>query len=697
MADVDSSPPAVSTNAPSPVKKLDTQVLRLLGTELTDLFTQYSQDRRQTELKYMRNLRQYLGLYDPETEAQMDPNRSKAYPRVTRVKCISMLSRIMNLMYPGNERNWEIDASASPEMSPDDVAAAVQKLIQERAQDGVQTQPSEEMLEAALKNLADERASQLTDLIDSQLQEIGGNQTLDIIQLDRKVVQSGIMYGLGALEGPYVREVQQSGWMMAQNGQYQPVTRTIRKPQFDFLSVWDFYPDMAARQLPGEGYFVRRVMGKSQLRKLADRSDFFGDEVKKYIQRTPNGDFKPKEFETDLRIMGTKVNVNDMKNDPQGKFEVIIWKGPVSGQKLKDLGADVSDDNLADDIDAEVWMVGGNVIKADINPWRKLGLDVRTIHTFIFDEDDTSPIGNGLPNVVRDSQMSVAAATRMALDNASVTCGPNLEINTNLLRADQDVSAVEGYKIWYRDDDGPTAQFPAVRGVEINGHLQELQELIKMFMDFADMETFVGPATGGDVQQMPSEPMRTAAGASMLYGNAALPFKDIIRNFDSFKQSVILSLVDFNKKFNPGLAPSGDYNVIARGATSLIAKEVRGMQLDLLATSLRPEDWDHVDERKFVEQRFAVRDMASLLVPEEEADRNKQAREQAQGQQMQAQLEQIQANIRNLLAQAYKNVTQGQKNTAASDAQTANTALSVLEHGLNGTEQGQGAPSGASH
>jgi hypothetical protein len=102
-----------------------------------------------------------------------------------------------------------------------------------------------------------------------------------------------------------------------------------------------------------------------------------------------------------------------------------LWKGPVSAKKLSELGADIADAKMSDDIDAEVWMIDGNVIKADINPWRKLGLDVKTVHTFLFDEDDTSPIGNGLPNVVRDSQMSICAATRMTLDNAGVTCGPN--------------------------------------------------------------------------------------------------------------------------------------------------------------------------------------------------------------------------------------------------------------------------------
>jgi hypothetical protein len=691
MADADSSPPAVSTNAPTPVRTLDSKVLTQLGGELKELFSQYSSDRRQTELKYLRNLRQYLGIYDPEIEKMLDPKRSRAYPRITRVKCISMLSRVMNLMYPGNEKNWELGASPSAEMDPKDVAQAVNELIQERTQDGVQTPPTEEIIDAAIQRLADKRAAQLSKLIDDQLQELGGDQTLDVVQLDRKVTQSGIMYGLGVLEGPYVRTEQKTGWVVSEDGQsYKPVTRDIRKPQFDFLSVWDFYPDMAGRSLPGEGYFVRKVMGKSQLRKLADREDFFASEVKKIITQYPNGTYKPKEFETELRVMGTKAEINDQKKDPQGRYEIIVWKGPVSGQKLRDLGATVTDANLADDIEAEVWMVDGSVIKADINPWRKLGLTVQTVHCFVFDEDDTSPIGNGLPNVMRDSQMSIAAATRMTLDNASVTCGPNLELNTALLRADQDVTSIEAYKMWYRDDDGPSAQFPAVRRIEVDGHLAELQALINMFMQFADLETFVGAATGGDMQKMPSEPMRTAAGASMLRGDAALPFKDTIRNFDKYKQSQILSLVQFNKKFNPGLAPPGDYNVVARGATSLIAKEVRGMQVDMLSQTLTPEERDYIDDRKLLEQKLATRDMTAMLVPDEEAQRKRQVREQGQAQMSQTQLELLQAQVRDTLAGAFKNITQGQKNQAAADATTANSALDILERGLSGSED-QGA------
>jgi hypothetical protein len=687
MADVEMKPPAVLVEAPhSPVKAIDSSTLRQLGQELNSLFTTYASDRRLTELKWMRNLRQYLGIYDPEIEKELGKGRSRAYPRITRVKCISVLSRIMNLMFPGNERNWELSASPSAEMKPDDVAAAVQELVAQRQAEGLPVEPTPELVDAAVQRLAEKRAQKLALLIDDQLQEIGGDQTLDYISLNRKVAQSGIMYGLGVLRGPYVRQEKKVQWGSTEDGGFAPQQKQIFKPQYDFLPVWDFYPDMSAKTLPGEGYFTRLIMGRSELRKLANRPDFFGDEIKKYLRQDTQGNYRPREFETELRTMGTKANVNDIKQDPQGKYELIIWNGPISATKLEQVGVQVPDELKADDVESEIWMVAGHVIKADINAWRKMGVDVKTVHTFLFDEDDTSPIGNGLPNVVRDSQMSVAAATRMTLDNASVTCGPNLEVNTQLMRVDQDVESIEAYKIWYRDDDGITAQFPAVRKVEVDGHLDELQKLVEMFMGFADMETFVGPATGGDVAQAPSEPMRTAAGASMLRGDAALPFKDIVRNFDFFTQSVILSLVQFNRKFNPGLAPEGDYCVVARGATSLIAKEVRGMQVDVLAQTLTPEERDHVDERKFVEARFAVRDMTSLLVPEEEANRRKEARNMAMAEEKKTQQELVAAEVRKTLAEAFKNITQGQKNSAAADATTSNAALEILRTGLEDNE-----------
>lgn len=677
-------PPAVTVEGEdAPVKRIDPDALRTLGQNLDQRFRQYVSDRRIAELRWLRNQRQYLGIYDPEVEKELSPNRSKAYPKITRVKCISVLSRLMNLMFPGNERNWELRASPSPEMSVEDVKTAVETAQGKDQAAGVQVTVDVDYITAAVQQLAEDRAEKLSLTIDDQLQELGGDQTYDYVALNREVLASGVTYGLGVLRGPFVKECKRTVWAVdPQTNQPSPQERITYKPLFEFLSVWDFYPDLAAKTFSQmDGYFIRMVMSRSQLRKLADRPDFFKDVIKRYLERTQQGNYKAQLHEMELRTMGVKVNVNEQKTDAN-KFEVIAWHGPVSGHTLQQAGVRVPDNKLSDEVDAEVWMVDGNVIKAVMNPWAMLDVDVKTLHPFLFDKDDTSPIGQGLPNVIRDSQMSIAAATRMLLDNASVTCGPNLELNTDLLRPDQDLSSTGAYKVWYREGLGPEAQFPAVRNVQIDSHLSELMQVIELFMKFADTETFVGPATGGDMAHAPSEPMRTAAGASMLRGDAALPFKDIVRSFDQFTQSVIESVVQFNRKFNADLAPEGDYNVIARGATSLIAKEVRGMQVDQLAQTMRPEEMMHIDERKLIEARIKVRDLGDLLLPQSEVDRRQAAASQKQAQQEQKQQEAMEAEVRKTLSEAFKNIAQGQKNTAAADATSVTAALTLLEKGV---------------
>jgi hypothetical protein len=697
QADID--PPMVVVPDPesSPVKEIDPSQLRQLGQNLNHLFMQYLSDRRIVELRWLRNQRQYLGIWDPEVERVMSANRSKAYPRLTRVKCISVLARLMNLMFPGNERNWELKASPVPDMDMKEVTEAIAAAQQKDSDAGLpKSNMSPDWLDAALREYMKDRVEKLSRLIDDQLMELGGDQTKDYVAINRAIMRSGIIYGMGVAIGPYVKESKSVQVVVNKDtGQPELKRRTVYKPMFEFVPVWDFYPDMSAKDFDSmDGSFIRRVMSRSQIRKLCDRKDFFEKQIKQYMQRTPQGNYRPQNYEQELRAMGVKVNVNEMKTETM-KYEVIIWRGAVSGEYLKMAGCEIADDKVSDDFDAEIWMLDGNVISAKLNPWRELGCDLKTTHVFLFDEDDTSPVGFGLPNAVRDSQMAVAAAARMLLDNASVVCGPQIELNMDLLVPDQDLTSIEAYKVWPRTGLDISAQSPAVRNIAIDSHIDELIKIIELFSKFADAETFVGPATGGDMEKAPSEPMRTAAGASMLRGDAALPFKDIVRAYDKTTQSIIDAMVQFNRKLNPDLAPDGDYDVIARGATSLIAKEIRGANADQLAQTLTEGEQVYVDQKKFAKARFEARDLGDCLLSEEDANRALQSQAQAQAQAQQQQTEMVEANIRKLLSDAFKNITQGQKNTATADAETVTNALALLEKGLSNVGVNTSPDSGA--
>jgi hypothetical protein len=673
--------PQASSSLRSPVT-LNPAALGALGGALSSRFTSYESDRRMAELKWTAAARQYLGVYDPDVEAQIDKNRSRAYPKLTRVKCVSMLARLMNLLFQASEKNWGVCPSAVPDLSAEDLQAVLDELMPPGT-DASQV-PSDERIEAAICKFAEKRACRLELEIEDQLQDIGGSRMTNYVALCRKVLASGIQYGAGVLRGPFVEEATQRTWTLA-NGALKAIDKTVYRPRFEFVSLWDYYPDMSAKTIPGmDGNFLRQVMSKAQFVALKKRSDFLEGQIDLVLRTHPSGNYKRKPHETDIRSLGSQMNTSSGET---GKFEAIVWDGYVQGSELSAAGATVSEDKLNDVVRAQVWMVGGIVIKAEVDPWSTLlpnGPEMKMYHHFIFEEDESFLLGNGLPHIMRDSQLGLCAAVRMALDNASIQ--RVFEINYALLRSDVDIVALNPDMLIARDDDNPaTAQYPAVRAVELPMNLDKLMAMGQMFMGFADTETFVNPATGGDMQKGPSEPFRTAAGASMLRGDAALPFKDVVRNFDVFTESVISSLILFNHKFNDNPNVKGDFQPIARGATSLIAKEVQGMQLDNLAQTLTEEEKRYLNPREMLRARLRVRDMdyTAIVYDDERCDQiDAQASKTAEEQATIA-AKTAEATIRKLLSDTLKNVAQANKNAAGAQAETANFILNALEKGIN--------------
>jgi len=664
----------------------DFDQLRQLGQRLGQLFLEYERDRRLAELRWTKAARQFLGQYDPEVERTLDNTRSRAYPKLTRVKCVSMLSRLMNLLFPGTEKNWSVTCSKVPNLSEEDLQMVFDAI-------GLNSDPNipleDKIIELAIMEFAKERSHNLELEIEDQLQELGGDRQVDYVALCRKVLMSGIIYGMGVLKGPFARIQRQRTWKRNEAGQLVAEAFDAYRPQYEFTSLWDYYPDMSAKYLHQmDGQFQRIVMSRHQLRDLADRPDFFKSVILKYLVEHPKGNYSRRPYEAEIKAMGAQMNVNDQQGR---KYEVIVWDGYISGHELKFAGIEVAEDKLSEQTEAIVWILDGEVIKCDVNPWVELDVNfkVNTYHHFIFEEDESTITWNGLPNIMRDSQMAVASGSRMLLDNASVTCGPQLEVNLALLRADQDLTSVHAYKTWYREDIGADVNSQAVRNITIDAHMTDLLKVIELFQNFADTETFINPATGGDMQKGPSEPFRTATGASMLRGDAALPFKDVVRNFDMFTQSVISSVIAFNMQFNPKKTIRGDHQVIPRGATSLIAKEIRGMVLDNLATTLSPDDARYLNRWNLLRERLAARDVdvsdGILCTKEEAKQRDAQAAQDAKDKKDQLDAL-MRAETRQILADGVKALTQGDKNAAAADATTAKTQIDVANHMLDQLE-----------
>lgn len=654
--------------------QIDDNALKALGVRLVTRFNDYKRERREVEVQWLRNLRQYLGQYDPEILEKIEPDRSRAYPKLTRIKVVSMVSRLMALLFPTSEKNWGLQASKSPTFA----ANTVQQVLDVWAQSNPNAQITKKELDRILKKAASIMAEKMEEEIDDQLMDIGGSAAMDYVALVRKVIFSAVLYGPGILKGPMTVSRRQGVYQITASG-VMVSEEDVLRPYYEHVPCWDYYPDMAAKTFAQmDGQFQRHVFSRHQLRKLAERDDFMGDRVKRYLETHQDGNYRRETYESELKVLGGANNVKDNGR----KFEVIEYWGYVFGHELRAAGVQVADNKLSDETRATIWMVDGEVIKAAADPFPD---GVQMYHEFVFEEDEVNLMGSGLPPICRDSQLGVCASTRMLIDNASVTCGPQLEVNVDLLRLDQDTKGVKPFKVWYREGDGQAAATPAVRNITIDSHIPELMQMVDLFMGFADKETFVSPATNGDMENSPSEPMRTSSGASMILGNAALPFRDIVRNFDQFTMSVIHSLTEWNRLFNPNEDIKGDLQPVARGATSLIAKEVRAMALDNLATTLREDEAVYIDMRELARSRISVRDLPTerLMLSDDDVQKKQDAAAQKQQQQEALQEEALRATIRKELADAFKATSQAKKNLDGADAAIFNAVMAAIEKGLD--------------
>lgn len=660
-------------DAPAPV--LNEYAMKSFGVRMNTLFGTYKNDRRVIEEQWLRNLRQFRGIYDPEIEGRIAADQSKAYPKVTRTKVIGTVARLMEMMFPQTEKNWGIRPSPIPDLKQEDVQSVLDAL-QADLPPG-QDLP-DDAIEKAIVELATKKCAKMEKIMEDQLDEIS------YISLCKRVVFSAVLYSAGVLKGPLVKTAKTRSWKR------DPITQRYvafegqkLQPYYEVVPVWNHYPDLSAKTLAQkDGDFERHIMSRSQVTDLASRPDFFGDAIKTWLKNNIGGNYKELWWEQSLRVSGDRQNITDLSGR---KYELLEYWGFVDGHELKACGVEIADDRLSAQFEANVWTLDSVVIKAVINPFE---MKIRPNHTFIYEEDDISILGIGLPAIMRDSQMGVCEATRMLLDNASVTCGPILEANHELLLAGQDMD-IHAFKIFYRDGlTGSESNMPAIREIKVDGHIPELTQIIELFMGFADTETALPPPALGDVGQGGSEALRTQGGASMFLGAAALPIRDTVRNFDVFTESVIGSQYNWNMEFGTDDAAKGDFSVIARGSTSLVAKEVRAQSLDMFRASLSQDEMPHVNSRKLLVERMKARDLPDdILDSQDAADKKIEAQAQSVAQAQMLATQKAQADIKNVLTQALKNVALANKADSSATNDTVKTILEGITNALNAANE----------
>jgi len=669
----------VAKNAAPKHKDTRKEKLEKLGCALRAEFERIKRERLPLEERWMRSYRQWKGIYDPEVDSAIPADRSHAYPRVTRVKGSHLISRLIDLT---SERNFDIEPSPIPSIQNDDLMQIIQ-----------QVQGDPDQIEKAIHALAKERADNLKNRVTDQLKEMDYEAVLN------RVIKSGVMYGIGVACGPTTAEVTRRKWVVDPiTGQYTPMYEEESVPQFEYVSIWDFYPDMSALSLKsmdrmfrtirlgehdmyalleGEDKGENEVEGEAEQDTYADVYEY--DTIRKWLDENPKGNYRRPNYQKEVD-MDNEVHTTD-----GDYYELVSFYGFVSGTKLDEYGIDVPEDSMTTSVAIEVVLLEDKVIKIRTSPYP---VDVPYYHIFVLDpDDDNQIIGESFPESVRDSQMGICAAARQISDNSAVVCGPMVEIDTQKLRAGSD-KTLRSFQVFERENNSLSADdSPAIRNVSIDSRITELLAVYNMWKELMDDESMIPPVAMGNVQ---GEAMRTVGGVSQIAGAATMTLRNMLRSIDSYTQSVISALVEWNYEFKPSKDILGDSTVAIDKSMSLVAKEIRALRL-IDTLQYLPQDirMTHVEGAELARLVFETQDISTkgLLKTAEQVAESQKI--QAEAAQAAIELEKARANKLNASAEAQRasivqRSTKQQTDTMlAANKQQTDAALAAREQEMS--------------
>lgn len=576
--------------------------LEAIGTSLINEFARAESDRLLTEQRWLRDLRQYKGQYDPEVEAAIGPNRSKAFVRKTRVKVKTANSRVMDLLFPaGSEKNWDIDSTPVPSLPQEIESDITAKLT--RANGG--QPPAKEVQEKAFLGVAKQRSKKMAKVIEDQLTDIRYKA------ICKQVVHSGHLYGTGVLKGPLIEKKVRVKFVK-EGGKWVSRSEEYIVPFVDFVPLWRFYPDMNSSRLEQCRYvYERHSMTRAEMIALSQRKTFDKKAILDYVKGNPSGFVKKRYFDNELKVMGDR---HANQGSPGGQYEVLERWGWLTGKELKEAGAQVPTEREDEDFFSNVWLLpNGAVIKAVLQPINGI---TWPYHLYYCDQDETSIFAEGFAAILRDDQTMINAATRMTLDNAAITAGGMYEVDPNLLHPLTKPDEVFPHKVFLRNSNNPGAT--AVKVIQLPNGQNTTLPLIQLFENNADEVSAIPRYMTGE--NVSSGAAGTSSGLSMLMGAVNIVIKDLITNWDEgITTPFVTGLYRWNMQFNSDDQIKGDFDVKARGTASLIAKEVRARQLnEFAAMTANPMDAPFIKRHRLNLLRAEANELSDIVKTEEE-------------------------------------------------------------------------------
>lgn len=542
-------------------------------------------DKQAIEQRWLEDLRQFNGVYDDKTEANLrESKRSRLFINQTRPKSNSMEARIGDMVAPTDELSWGIQPTPVPELSAEAQAVVERALAAKQAAKDNPQDPNAQAAadaaaveEAKVKAILDEakkRAAAMEAEIDDQLREGDYNA------VSRDVIRDMVRLGTGVMKGPIVGGRVKRGWAQA-DAEWQLAPKPADKPGYVYVSPWHFFPETSAVTIDeSDGVFERHLLNAKELRRLARRPDIDANAVRKLLRTEPRN-------VTPSYLTALRSITDDTTTTTSDRWHVWEWHGCLSAEDMRDLALAAGKHDLADleelddplvEVYATVWFCDGELLKLGLDPLDS-GDPIYSVANL--ERSDASLFGFGIPYIMRHPQKAHNSAWRLMLDNAGLAGVPQILVHRKYIEPDDGRWTFEAGKVWIVKETAPAGVRP-FEVFQIPTNQAELQAIVEMSKQFIDDETGMPQIAQGD---QGAQVTKTLGGMSLLMNSANIVFRRIVKNWDDQMTTPnITRMYHWNMQFSPKEHIKGDYEVDARGSSVLLVREIQGQNLMLMAS-----------------------------------------------------------------------------------------------------------------
>ena len=592
----------------------------MLGTQLHALALQQVQDYRSKHDQWIQDLYQYNGLYldertkDTLEEAQTkEPKAGRPFINITRPKTNAAEARLSDILLPTDDRNWGIGPTIVPELekeieNEDEIG---------RTEEGASIQAKD--LAGAIMSEATDAAEAMQDEIEDQLSECQYNS------VSRDVIHDAAVFGTGVMKGPVVMSKSKKRWVET-DGVQQLIEEESTRPTAERVDIWNFFPDSSAKSLEdAEFIFQRHLLNKSALRGLAKQPSFDAKAISKVIAMGAG--------ETDTYHLDQMRAASEINELGRNRFEIWEYHGILDKQDLIacgcELGEDEDDESELTELSGVIWFCSGQVIRASINP---LDSEDHPYSVFVWDRDDTSIFGYGIPRMIRSSQRVINSSWRMVMDNGGLSTGPQFVVNSGIIEPADGKWEITPRKLW-RVIDQTRSVGEAFAAFTITNNTNELMAVLSAARQLVDEESSVPQIAQGESGTL----NETARGREILINSANTLLRRIVKNWDdNITGTFIRRMYDWNMQFSDKDEIKGDFNVVARGTSALMIKDRQAQNLLQLSqiTASNPLYAEQTDFTKLLEELVKSMQIEpdSVLKSDERVAEEQEARAQQQEQ-----------------------------------------------------------------